>query len=263
MSNIQLEATVRPVNAEKLKSETLHSKDWAMKAATDFLLDRDFNFPIFNLTENFYREYLEGKSVLLVGGADGPIPQQAFDVVVRINSHLPRQGGRCDVLYHTGVGTPSINPSLLSYMPNVKFVFLNSVDGQYEVRNNKYPVYLPFVRSLRELRPKAEIGFFAQGEWMEKNPYGPEQEWLNDLHKKYNCKLFTGLTALAHIMRFNPARIFVTGMTLYVEQTHGAREGKVESHEISGNLAFITDAARDSRVVLSAELRRALDAYQL
>lgn len=263
MAEISLEATLKPTAF--IKQQTSENEKWTIDEAAKFMLHRDSTFPVFDYTEHCYAKFLHNKTVMIVGGADG---QQSIgigvgkpDVFVRINSHLPRQGGTCHVLYHTCIGTPDINPSLISYMDKAEFVFLNAVDGDYEVRNKPVPTYVNFLDSLHDIKPHVHVGYFAQGEWMDKNPYGPEMEWLNDLHKKYNCKLFTGNTALAHIMRFKPMKIFVTGFTMYVERTHGSREGKVESHEVEGNLQFLKDASQDPRVIFSDEFKKALVQY--
>lgn len=264
MTEISLSAVLHPT--QHTKDKMLSDEKFTIDQAVKFMFERDSTFPVFNYTEYRYAQFLKNKTVIIIGGADGqtsiPVGVGMPDVFVRINGHLPRQGGSCHVLYHTGVANPDIHPSLISYMDKIEFVFLNSVDGQYEVRNRSEPVYVPFLDALTDLKPKAHVGFFAQGEWLEKNPYGPEQEWLNDLHKKYSCKLFTGNVALAHIMRFQPAKIFVTGMTMYVEKTGGNREGKIESHETEGNLRFLKDASIDPRVVFSEEFKKALNAYK-
>lgn len=264
MADISIAATVRLTDHAK-KTAPIDEKAM-VDAAAAFLLDRAENFPPYNFVEDRYAQYLANKTVMIVGGADG---QNTIapgvgrpDVFVRINNHITRQGGACDVLYHTCVATPDISPSLISYLDRLQFAFLNAVDGQYEVRNQPRPTYVPFVTSLRSIKPHVEIGYFAQGEWMDKNPYGPEMEWLNDLHKKYKCKLFTGNVALAHIMRFEPAKIFVTGMTMYAELTNGVRTGKIESHETEGNLQFLKAASQDKRVVFSDEFKKALTAYE-
>lgn len=265
MNNVDLKATLNLT--ESAKGLYSQDADFAIKQAAEFLIDRAKNFPVFNYTEWAYGRFLNNKIVQITGGADTPgsiTPGVGKPHVhVRINGHLVRQGGPCDVLYHTGVGTPDISETLVSYLGHTGFVFLNAVDGFYEVRTRTEPVYVPFLKTLRQLRPSIEVGYFAQGEWLGQNPYGPSYEWLNDLHKKYNCKFFTGNVALAHIMRFNPAKIFVTGMTMYAEKTQGQRTGKVESHEIEGNLQFLKDASKVQNVIFSNEFKEALDVYQL
>lgn len=261
MANVELTATVKPVSAKK--EETLNNEKWVIDKAMAFLIDRATNFPVFDYATHRYAQYLEGKVVAVVGGSDAVQSLSVRpDIYVRINGHVKRQGGKCNVLYHTCCATPDIDSGLISYLDGLEFAWLNAVDGNYEVRNKKIPTYYEFLQSLRKVKPSVDFGFFAQGEWLEKNPYGPTLEWLNDLHKKYKCKLLTGNVALAHVMMFNPARIVVTNMTMYSEKTGGSREGKIESHEIEGNLQFLKDASNDPRVTFSAEFLEALRDYK-
>jgi hypothetical protein len=88
---------------------------------------------LFNYTEWSYRTFLDEKSVVIIGGSeDARIPERGeFDVVVRVNSHVIRQGGRCDVLYHTAI--PCLTVDLLeSFQNDPAFVFLNLVDSDFE-----------------------------------------------------------------------------------------------------------------------------------
>lgn len=217
----------------------------------------------FDYTEWSYSNYIADKSVLIVGGssgAEGWIPSvPEYDVIVRINNHVLNQGGSCHVLYHSSV--PSITPYLVNKIHPAEFVFLNLVDDAFDCGRSSEPLYLDFLSELREESPRTDVGFFAQGEWMDKNPYGQQYEWLNDLHKKYQAKLFTGLVALAHLMRFSPASISVVGMDMYIGQTGGKIVPKIESHELANNLIFLRDARKDPRVIFSDQLTEALKLY--
>lgn len=217
---------------------------------------------MFNFIEWSYKTYLERKSVVVVGGSPGAVAPKSSqaEVVVRINSHLKNQGGWCDVLYHTG--PPIINSDLVSeFLTSPEFVFLNLVDGGFENRERPWPLYVDFLSELRVNHPTTEVGFFAQGTWGGNNPYGPQYEWLNALHKKYSTKLFTGLVALAHILKFSPSRVEVRGMNMYLDKTGGELVRKVESHELKGNLQFLADCRSDSRVHYDSELTEALSRY--
>lgn len=215
---------------------------------------------IFDPISHYYANYLKDKTVILVGGSPHlklpptPWPQ----VVVRINDHVMRQKGHCDVLYHSSVPAPHLD--LWDYLSSTAYVFLNLVDEDYHCGAREQPHFYNFLMEGGN-NPETQIGFFAQGEWQEKNPYGPEHEWLNDLHKRYDTKFFTGLVALAHIMRFEPAAISVHGMNMYVDQTNGVIVPKIESHGLEGNLTFLRDARKDPRVVFDNELTEALKRY--
>lgn len=220
----------------------------------------------FDYVEWSYRTFLQGKAVAIVGGSCEKWeskPEDGIDVTVRINSHVERQGGRCDVLYHTCV--PCLDASLVDSIGSLgcypSFVFLNLIDGDFESKAKLYPQYLDFLCELRSEFPATDVGYFAQGQWLERNPYGPQYEWLNQLHKRYETKLFTGLVALAHILRAAPASVRVFGMNMYTDKTGGKLVSKVESHELEGNLIFLRDVRKDPRVVFDKELTEALRLY--
>lgn len=226
------------------------------------MIDHSRNFPRFDYTEWAYANYLKDKTILITGGADDFVSEWENDEVwVRINSHVLRQFGPCDVLYHTCVAEPNIGPELVEHIAHDGFAFLNLCDSGYEIGRWPAPIFIDFLIELRDRYPQVEIGHFASGTWMEKNPYGPQYEWLNDLHKKYDAKFFTGSIALAHILRFQPRAIHVQGMSLFVEKTGGSRAGKVESHEVEGNVRFMEDCLKDPRVTFSPLLMAALEKY--
>lgn len=223
--------------------------------------------PRFDFVEWEYGKYLKGKRVLLIGGSEektDAASTESYDVVIRVNGHLERQGGRCDVMYHTCV--PGLTGTLAPKLKRTSFIFLNLVDTDC---SRQVPVYADFLSQLLFLRnrtksnyPMINVGYFAQGTWLERNPYGSQYEWLNELHQKYNTKFFTGLVALAHVLRFNPANVFVRGMNMYVKETGGKVGGRIESHELEGNLNFLADVREDDdRVVFCEELIKALGRY--
>lgn len=222
------------------------------------------NFKPFNYTEWSYRNFIQGKKVLISGGLDSdydPLLEKEYDVHVRVNSHVLRQGGRCDVLYHTCVADPDIGHELAYVISVDGFVFLNHVDGDYEIGNLQSPTYLDFLLELKRLLPQVDVGYFASGEWEEKNPYGPECEWLNQLHKRYKTKFFTGVIALADVMRFEPEALYVQGMNLFVDRTNGNPFSQVESHPMKGIIDFMFEADCLGFVEYSDTLKKALSRY--
>lgn len=213
-----------------------------------------------------YNQYLCNKSVLLVGGS----PQfdikelNDYDVIIRINDHVIVQGGRCDVLYHTvrGLGLESYKLLFANIVPC--FAWLNVVDGPWESGLNPKRMAQNYEKHFESNGCK--VGYFAQGEWLFWNPYGPEHEWLNALHKRHNCKLLTGLVALAHIMRSKAKSITLTAMDLYTrinanENLPKSREGYRHSHFLPGQVSFLKEAKQDSRVRLPQQLIDAIGFY--
>lgn len=228
-----------------------------------------------------YGNMLLDRKVVVVGGAANLISLERLArfistddledaVFVQVNGHaLTNPRLPVNVLYHTCVAQPNIDPKFLSslkvlwndWQQRLDTVFLNLVDGDADMGNREFPLYLDFILALRDLSPRTNIGFFAQGEWEGENPYGWQHEWLNRLHKKFNCKLFTGLLALADVLRYEPSQVFLCGMDLFVDRTEGKLDGFVESHAIRGNVEFVVQAAQDPRVVIDVPLVEALARY--
>jgi hypothetical protein len=212
-----------------------------------------------------YREFLDGASVVLIGGADNYRDVYNHgEVVVRTNNHWQRQAGACDIIYHTVCGGDLSPESNVAALPEegLSFLFLNLVDTEYEVGSFVEPRYKMLADGAkRNYGNDVGVGLFAQGEWLEANPYGAEHEWLNQLHKKYNCKLLTGLVALADLLRYDPYDIFVCGMDLYKNDGAPTREGWRHSHKLDGNIQFLIDSLDDSRVTYDEPLMDALHPF--
>lgn len=192
-----------------------------------------------------YQRYLQGKSICLVGGDDRIDFSRihSYDVVVRINNHWLRQKGRCDVLYHTVRGTLDVNELLGHPYLRPHYLFLNLVDTEYEYEVISAPRYLGLGGWLQSSHG-VRVGFFAQGEWAGETPYGASYDWLNLLHRKYDAKFFTGIVALADLIRFEPREIFVTGMSFFSSEIKPGQYSR-HSHVLRGNYLFLRDALKN------------------
>jgi hypothetical protein len=207
-----------------------------------------------------YIDYLRGKNVLLVGGKSGTKIPVGYNIVVRVNDHVLFQGGRCDVLYHT-IRSTGLEDMLLLQHPEIvpRFAWLNLVDSPYEVGLAARPVYDFFTSHYQALG--AKVGFFAQGEWLHNNPYGEPFEWLNDIHKKHNCKLLTGLVALADLLMHPVKSLKVIGMDLYIDEPKDVPDYR-HSHYIPGQIKFLEDAMKDKRLQLPQGMLAAMAKYK-
>lgn len=206
--------------------------------------------------------FLDKKTFLIIGGSDVDLSwaqtkSDDVDVVIRINQHWLRQRGRCDALYHTVRG-PNLDFHCL--MRDAEFrpqcLMLNLVDSEFSAGITREPQYANMARFARMYR--AKVGYFAQGEWGKENPWGPNYEWLPALHRRFDCKLFTGLVALAHVLRFNPVKVYVAGMTLYAEEEHDVADWR-DSHKLLGNYLFLSEAIRHNCVEVSDVVSTSLD----
>ncbi len=75
-------------------------------------------------------EYLDGKAVALVGGAENYEESQLepYDIVVRIKNHWLRTKGRIDAMYWTGEGHGDDALRMLDEVPRVQFVIFGVPD---------------------------------------------------------------------------------------------------------------------------------------
>ena len=192
-----------------------------------------------------YERFIVGQEVAIIGGSDFPDRERRRLTswswpgrIVRINEHVLRQGGRCDVIYHTTTSTPPISSRLFDGDFRPAWVFLNLVDYEYEGGNREEPLWSSWWHQARKRWPEVRLGHFAQGQWGRQNPYGAEHEWLNEIHNRLDAILLTGVVALAHVLRFRPARVYVTGFDLY----DGA--GIAGLHDLSKNARFLAELLR-------------------
>jgi hypothetical protein len=211
-----------------------------------------------------YSQYLNRKSIAIVGGADNYNPKQLnnYEIIVRINNHWFRQRHQCDVVYNT-VKSPNLRVEILLQEPdfNPAFLWLNRIDWSFESGESKIPECDKLANFAKTLKPNIKVGYFAQGTWVDENPYGEEYEWLNSLHKKYDCILLTGLVALAHILYCAVVKeIFVCGMTLYKEENNDIERFR-GIHWLPGNLAYLQSLRNINFIKFDSPLENSLDAY--
>lgn len=217
------------------------------------------------------RKAVRGKDVSIVGGAD---EWRHYDdgtdkqFWVRINNHYLRQGGKCDALFHTVCDTQPILEWRSAYAP--EFIFLSCADHAYERGRTQRPMYAEYLDHLDTVLSRPIIGWFAPGWYEKQNPYGPQYEWLHDLQRSVGGRLFTGLIALAYLVRTEAESIHLTGMDLFEDQIGHLRNSVnvrlqdiiVESHLLGANVSFLRSAAKDQRVTFGPALRRSLESWE-
>lgn len=220
------------------------------------------NLPLLN--EELFTKYVTGREVVVVGGADKAITLDIrhADIVVRINNHWLRQGGGCDVLYHT-IKSPHISIEDLwadkEFAPS--FFMMNAVDDAFEIGLIKTPTRMKAINWCSE--NNVETGSFVQNMYGDCNPYDYTLDWLPQLHQKYNAVLFTGLIAVAHMARYPVSTLTVTGMNFYIDSdTNPDRNQGL--HNVRGNIQFLRDLeAQDSRVFLDPAIHAAINTYSI
>lgn len=141
-------------------------------------------------TEPVYSNMIRGANVALIGGGSHvslPSPNlDRLDLVVRINDHWRPEDGRMDVLY---TACPSIPAALLALKPaNLRYVW---IDGSSPNRLLwRRELSLAGIRNDTYLR------------WLPGELFVP----------------LTGVFAAWHLMYFDPAKLYITGMDFYYDE---------------------------------------------
>lgn len=202
----------------------------------------------FNTLEGLKLFYtLQGKTVCVIGGYDAISAEmaEAADVVVRINQHWRRQGGRIDGMYMATCDpfTPPAKPPIfMAY--RITGVYMR----QYQLYCIEHGVIqVPFQNEL----------------YAGVSPLGPEYEWTNVLNKRIGAKPFTGMLAIAHLLSFPVKAVYVTGMDFYqkcqgfetLETLDGGTIRKRDAHVLDPQMAWLKQlAAEDARLYIDRDL---------
>lgn len=214
---------------------------------------------------------VRGQDVLIIGGAsEWEYREECGPIHVRINNHGLRQGGPLDVLFHTCCDSARISElTKRTGSDNSQIVFLSCADTLYEIGRKPRPDFADYLLWNERCGLPAVVGFFAPGWYEDRNPYGPQHEWLHDIQRRVGGRLFTGLIALAYVLRTEARTIRLTGMDLFIDSaTEAVRDGikvqevMIESHLLAANVSFLREAARDGRVSFARSLERAMKDYE-
>lgn len=211
-----------------------------------------------------YRSYLFNKNVLIIGGADNQpfsdlsgfrtLDGEPFDVVVRINQHVYRQGGRANVCYASG---DNVYRLIAEHQDSYRFNFIwfNQV---YRHEHEGEAGHLEQVLKRRQI----PYGRFFHLQFEGTNPADPDLEWLNIFHKRLDTKPLTGFIALHHIRLHSVRSITVLGMDLY-RNKYGERPAKVGPHDIAKHIEYIREVHyTDARVIFCQEMLSAIEVIE-
>lgn len=107
---------------------------------------------------------------------------------------------------------------------------------------------------------------FLRDQYGKTNPVCPTLEWHNVLARKLRTKPLTGITAIAHLLRFPIARLYVTGMDFYqslpaeqrtVCSVDGRAFQRYNNHDLKPQMDWLAETAwLDLRVQLDDRLSR-------
>lgn len=198
--------------------------------------------------ENYLRTYLYNARVLLVGGADfdpSEYEKEDHDVWVRVNNHYLEQGGRCDVLY-TG-GCEELD---LSEAPQVVIECRPLPD---ELVQRDWIKFLVETLNRKYLRYDTHL-------YQETNPFGPEHEWLNNLHRELDTMPLTGMIAVAHLLSMPIKELELAGFDFY--QRGGVLPSRRDSHGIYPQVEWLAEqCVKDKRLIVDERLGNTLQKF--
>ena len=181
------------------------------------------NYPVRTDHVKLY-EFLYGRSVVLVGGKDNYDENilNSADVVVRVNQHWVRQGGRCEGLY-----CAACDPLTLDLFKFPPVFMCYRVTGMYARHYQEYC-----------LKHRLITVPYQNERYDGASPYGAEFEWTNIFGHEANCKPFTGTLAIRHLASFPIRSLYITGMDFHIHSfdldENNEQTKVVEVHEREG-----------------------------
>lgn len=204
-----------------------------------------------------FNEYVNGKTVALVGGADDVDWNEVNkrDIVARVNGHWMRQGGRCELLYYSCADDLDYRMwGQAELYEQLQFVMVNKTHelfGGYAGEKTKF-----VTRSLIDRFIPFNIFYSAPAHaWsvFEVLRNLSDCAWSRELSERYDFHPLTGIVALEHLLLSSAASVYVTGMTLY-QQQDGALPASAGRHAIPPQLAYLKDNLKYEKLILSERL---------
>lgn len=206
-----------------------------------------------------YSELLKNKTVAVIGGHDVFDSQyiNSFDLVVRINGHWCRQGGRMDILYHSGQCDAGPFDIVFKVgFRKLQYLWLDELQGILGSRG----FHIIYKAAKMYNIP---IDLFVHGNnqcyTMVKglNPLPEKHLWIKEFQEQWNMFALTGVLAVEHIRRHKVKHLFVAGMNLYQDkETPNKRQG---SHNLFPHAKYFSHIKKtDKRVSFDTPLLEAL-----
>lgn len=188
--------------------------------------------------------FFRGRSVAVVGGMHSWDQEQAeqADIVVRINSNVDFQGGRCDVLVVQSQVYPP-TPSLMKDFADVQLV-LYECDGKSATA---WEAALSGSRS--KLVP------YSGACYQFENTLGFDTEWMNTLSHELGSRPLTGIAAIAFVLMFPIRELFITGFDFYYSR-FGFIPWEIPGHLLHAQVEWLAKRAKNnSRIIIDSTLR--------
>lgn len=191
-----------------------------------------------------YAEFLKGKRVVVIGGNDATIDKEMLmgaDVVVRINGHWMRQGGRCDAVYYSCSSDVSLEQfKNKEFISRVKWVWANSTHVLFSSSAGNFYEVMRLMSNVMNV--KVGTYFHGPAEAFEVFEHlrnlTPAEKWAKELSAKHKFHPFTGLLAVHHLLLHNPREVWLTGMSFY-RHSDGEFPAHAGAHEVRSNIRYV------------------------
>lgn len=151
-------------------------------------------------------------SVAIVGGCDDferdKIEHWDFGHVIRINNHVARQGGRRDTIFTCGMEPPDFGGGWVRWMI-VPFEFSRAAEySEYARMQEPDEIAVAGWEQKRFRKPEPLSGWYAH---------------MNRFNHTIGTMPLTGIAAINYFVHLPVRSIFITGMTLYLDDGHEIR----------------------------------------
>ena len=165
-----------------------------------------------------YADFLRGKAVALVGGHDHIDWDRVnlSDVVIRINGHWARQGGRIDSIYdscasdicHKFYNHEDVRKQLKFAMLNITHIFFSHEGSEYrKITKTLCDYNIPW-----DFYVHAPAKLFSVMEQLKEVP--PRHQWYVDWIHKWGLYPLTGILAIQHLLQQPISSLYIDGMDL-------------------------------------------------
>lgn len=211
----------------------------------------------YELTEEYVRDFIMGKSVLVLGSAQcvaslDPAFMESFDIIVRCNNHKNfNECTRTDIYYSFLGG--SIKKSMEDIIADgAKFVFCRNpnMDFSAHVGGKYIPGHSIDATAIYEHRFRIE--------WF-KIPYYIQS--YKNYRRNYcliNRLLTTGVSAIIDVLRYDPIRLYVAGFDFFTTLIHNVDEpcNMNTGHDFTGEFNLVKKLWIKGKIEISEEMKK-------
>ena len=215
-----------------------------------------------------YSNLLRGKSVAIVGGHDDVHWSEVHskDLVVRVNGHWGRQGGRMDIVYdscamdvdHGFYLDPHVYVNLQFAQLNIMHKFWGHTAGEF----NHISRFLSDSGIPWDFYVHAPLRLYETMEQLRVVP--PRHTWAKEFAEEYQIFPFTGVLAIRHLLLQPIKSLYVDGMDLFMDRKdeESPNYRRAGSHYLPPQVKYLRDIENDERITFSNNLVYSLEDFE-